>query len=502
MSLLIKALNKAEEAQAEQAKSAQKVLGQPKPEQPKLEQPKVKSNAAKNNPADSHLNPAIELSLSPTNTAVAEPNQTLLSNSTHNKSAPDKSALGKIAPNIESLSTASVSAKNAANVFTAKRIEPNSLNTRLALIAGAGLIALLGMGLYYYQFVDVTPEPTIATMPHVQPPFSPSPAPPQIPAELTPTQTTALVTATPQAQPDEVATPSEAAAASAPTVLAANENDQLAETKPANNKKTKQTTVAADGDNLDAAIGNDVEETVLPENNTDDDTSSLQASFSANKPNNKSSKKPRKSKNNAPIASDSASIQVSKSVSEMGINPTLMSAYNAYNAGNDAEAQKLYKQVLKRDIHNVDALLGLGAIAARQGRSADANSWYGKVLEVDPRNSIARTSMLDNQSQGNELNNETSLKNMLAKQPDDANLHVALGNLYAEQNQWPAAQQAYFDAYSLNKTADNAYNLAVSLDQMGKPKLALPYYQRALEQANASSNMDKAALEARIAAIK
>ncbi|HSF70864.1 MAG TPA: tetratricopeptide repeat protein, partial [Methylotenera sp.] len=158
--------------------------------------------------------------------------------------------------------------------------------------------------------------------------------------------------------------------------------------------------------------------------------------------------------------------------------------------------------VLRRDIRNVDALLGLGAIASRQGRSADANAWYRKVLEVDPRNSIAQAALLDNRSQGSELNNETRLKNMLAKQPDDANLHVALGNLYAEQNQWPAAQQAYFDAYSLNRSVDNAYNLAVSLDQMGKSKLALPYYQQALAQASDTSNIDRAALSARIAAIQ
>ena len=184
-----------------------------------------------------------------------------------------------------------------------------------------------------------------------------------------------------------------------------------------------------------------------------------------------------------------------------------MSAYEAYNAGKDAEAQKLYKQVLQRDVRNVDALLGLGAIASRQGRVADANGWYGKVLEVEPRNSLAQSALLDNQlqtnqSQGITLDAESRLKNMLAKQPNDANLYVALGNLYAEQNQWASAQQAYFDAYSLNSNADNAFNLAVSLDQMGKPKLALPYYRRALEQASSSSNIDIAALEARIAAIQ
>jgi tetratricopeptide (TPR) repeat protein len=180
-----------------------------------------------------------------------------------------------------------------------------------------------------------------------------------------------------------------------------------------------------------------------------------------------------------------------------------MSAYEAYNAGNDTDAQKFYKQALQYDVRNVDALLGLGAIASRQGRVADANGWYGKVLEVDPRNNIAQAALLDSQPQGNEANTESRIKNMLAKNPSDANLHVALGNLYAEQNQWPAAQQAYFDAYSLNASVDNAFNLAVSLDQMGKPKLALPYYQRALDLAQTKpSGIDKAALEARIAAIQ
>ena len=102
------------------------------------------------------------------------------------------------------------------------------------------------------------------------------------------------------------------------------------------------------------------------------------------------------------IASRSASIEVTKTQSAAGINPTLMSAYEAYNAGDDAKAQKLYKQVLQQDVRNVDALLGLGAIASRQGREADANGWFGKVLEIDPRNNMAQAALLENQSQGNE----------------------------------------------------------------------------------------------------
>ena len=99
---------------------------------------------------------------------------------------------------------------------------------------------------------------------------------------------------------------------------------------------------------------------------------------------------------------------------------------------------------------------------------------------------------------------ESRIKSMLAKSPNDAGLYAALGNLYADQNQWPAAQQAYFEAFRLNESAGNAFNLAVSLDQMGKPKLALPYYQQALQtvQQYGASGIDKAALEARIAAIQ
>jgi tetratricopeptide (TPR) repeat protein len=205
------------------------------------------------------------------------------------------------------------------------------------------------------------------------------------------------------------------------------------------------------------------------------------------------------------IAMDSASIKVSKSrPKQSSINPTLMAAYDAYNVGNDNEAQKLYKQALQHDVRNVDALLGLGAIAERQSRIADANGWYRKVLEVEPRNSNAQTGLMRNQPQTDATSTESYLKNMLAKQPEDANVQAALGNYYAEANDWPSAQQAYFEAYRLRANADNAFNLAVSLDQMGKPKLALPYYQQALSLAQQSNNssLDTGAIEARIAAIQ
>lgn len=202
------------------------------------------------------------------------------------------------------------------------------------------------------------------------------------------------------------------------------------------------------------------------------------------------------------VASPSVSVSISRNKPEVGVNPTLMRAYEAYNAGNDNDAQGLYKQVLRQDIRNVDALLGLAAIASRQGREADAVGWYRKVLEVEPHNVIAQSTMLEAREASNGSSGESSLKAMLEKSPETPESYTKLGHYYADQNQWAAAQQAYFEAYRLRPSADNAFNLAVGLDQMGKSKLALPYYQQALELMNSSSGIDRTALEARIQAIQ
>ncbi|NOT14993.1 MAG: hypothetical protein HOP21_05325 [Methylotenera sp.] len=193
-----------------------------------------------------------------------------------------------------------------------------------------------------------------------------------------------------------------------------------------------------------------------------------------------------------------------------GVDPVLMAAYQAFSRGEDANAQQQYRQVLQRDVRNVDALLGMAAIAQRQGREADAAGWYQKVLEIEPRNTIAQSALAS--AQGNAdgvrrdvIDAESRIKSMLAQQPDAANLHAALGNLYAEQNQWASAQGAYFNAsrYAPN-SADYAFNLAVSLEHLGKTSLALAQYQRALAlvSSTGAASPDKLTLEARISALQ
>jgi uncharacterized protein HemY len=147
----------------------------------------------------------------------------------------------------------------------------------------------------------------------------------------------------------------------------------------------------------------------------------------------------------------------------------------------------------------------MAAIAQRQGRDTDAAGWYQKVLEIEPKNTIAQSAVAGAQANADAVGTESRIKNLLAQQPEAANLHAALGNLYAEQNQWASAQDAYFNASRFApNSADYAFNLAISLDQLGKPGLALAQYQRALDLLNSSgaSTPDRAQLETRIQALR
>lgn len=483
MSLLIKALDKAqnakaEEAQAQNAKSERVTTKQQSPDLDVLvnNADLVLSLSPAPSDLDSRLGASIDESSEIVGDVVSQTSAT-------SRAAPKQAPIN-------------ISAKSAANVFSAKGMAPKKDNQLLAIVAGLALVGLLGMWGYFYRFVDNTPEvPALPRVAQVQPQGLPPPQP-QVEASQQVAVSAPVVTLPPQDNGTAIQdVPS--STNKLPPIITSNETVIFTPVKAKSTQKLQKATDVSDALNADDEI------MVAAENEAD--VSEPQVIV-------KKTAKSKTLKFNNAIASDSASItastsnsgvSVSKTKSQGEVSPTLMRAYEAYNAGNDNDAQKLYKQVLQHDIRNVDALLGLGAIAQRQGRVADANGWFGKVIEVEPRNSIAQAALLDNTSQSNDINNETHLKNMLAKQPDDANLHAELGNYYAAQNQWPSAQQAYFDAYRLHASANNALNLAVSLDQMGKPKLALSYYQRALELAQTGGNsIDKVALEARIAAIQ
>jgi len=162
------------------------------------------------------------------------------------------------------------------------------------------------------------------------------------------------------------------------------------------------------------------------------------------------------------------------------VNPLLADAYLAYRSGRLEEAQQLYLEMLQKDAHNPDVLLGLATIAEQRGENRAAAQYFGRVLALDPRNAAANAGM---SALSADLDySESRLKNLLREQSGSAALHFALGNLYAGQSRWGEAQQTYFNAYMLEPgNAEYAFNLAVSLDHLGQGKLAAQHYQRAMQ---------------------
>jgi Tfp pilus assembly protein PilF len=182
----------------------------------------------------------------------------------------------------------------------------------------------------------------------------------------------------------------------------------------------------------------------------------------------------------APMVED----HVSSALAESGrtsISPGIQEAYQALQAGKLDQAESLYRGAVQADAQNVDALLGLATIAARRGNAQQAIGFYEQALRLEPRNAVAQAGMINIIGQADPQMSETHLKQLIAREPS-AFLYFSLGNLYAQQAVWPAAQTAYFQAFNLQPdNPDYAYNLAIGLEHLEQPKLALTYYRKALE---------------------
>ncbi|HEY9192770.1 MAG TPA: tetratricopeptide repeat protein [Methyloversatilis sp.] len=175
--------------------------------------------------------------------------------------------------------------------------------------------------------------------------------------------------------------------------------------------------------------------------------------------------------------------------------------FAAFNAGDMDHARVAYERALRADPRNPDALYGLAALAQARGDDAQATQLMRRIAEVDPGNAAALVTLNENSDPAVQ---EARLLNIAAAQPRSAPVALALGNLYASQARWREAQQAYFNAWTLAPDQpDHAYNLAVSLDQLRQPRLALQYYREALSlRGHHAAAFDAQAVTARIEALQ
>lgn len=180
-----------------------------------------------------------------------------------------------------------------------------------------------------------------------------------------------------------------------------------------------------------------------------------------------------------------AAIRISRSRSVDEKNKLITSAFTDYRAGRYQAAGMKYRAALSEMPENADVLLGLAATEYRQGNLRAAYENYLRVLKLYPDNNYAKTALIGMQDTQDLSEHASTIKLLIQREPQTPYLYFSLGNLYAGQSRWPEAQQAFFDAYRLDPgNPDYAFNLAVSLDQIGQRKTALEYYQVALQLAD------------------
>jgi len=207
----------------------------------------------------------------------------------------------------------------------------------------------------------------------------------------------------------------------------------------------------------------------------------------------------------AKVAEAPVTLRLTKGIEAPRVSEDLASAYTALRSGNNADARNRYSALVAKDSNNLDARLGLATALARGNDRSGAMREYRKALEIDPRNSTALAALLVLADSASLPGLEVDLKTLLSRYPGSAALSFALGNVLSAQSRWTEAQQAYFDAWRFEpENADYAFNLAVSLDHLKQPRLALDYYQKALALAGrpGSAQFDRGQAERRANELK
>jgi Flp pilus assembly protein TadD len=199
-------------------------------------------------------------------------------------------------------------------------------------------------------------------------------------------------------------------------------------------------------------------------------------------------------------------LSVTRTEGPSSIDRHVDAGYRALAAGNVATAQNEYLAALELDSNNVDAMLGMATIAARDGRSKAAAAGYANVLKLEPGNpdATAAMAMLGSNGSAGE-SNESRLKILIAGDAGGRpSLHAALGGVYAADARWTEAAQEYFVALGKDPgNPDLAFNVAASLDQNRNPAVALNFYRQALTFARQRpTQIDINAIEQRISQLQ
>ena len=99
-----------------------------------------------------------------------------------------------------------------------------------------------------------------------------------------------------------------------------------------------------------------------------------------------------------------------------------------------------------------------------------------------------------------EVDTESLLKRLIEQHPEAWVLHLVLGNFYASRSRWGEARREYSTASDQESgDARIIFNLAVSLDHLGRTEAAARYYLQAIQlDSSGAAGFDHAQAQLRL----
>jgi Flp pilus assembly protein TadD len=180
-------------------------------------------------------------------------------------------------------------------------------------------------------------------------------------------------------------------------------------------------------------------------------------------------------------------LQIQRGTLKASVDADVMRGYKALSQNQFSQAREAYSQVLTNNPTQRDALLGIAYAHHALGNTDQALSTLRRLVELYPRDSDGM-SALYLIGGGDLVAEETRFKQLLDRSEYPAAVHYTLGVIHFEQRRFGEAERAFSRASSLSPTQpDYAYNLALTLDQLGRSREAARQYVVALNLANQTS---------------
>jgi predicted O-linked N-acetylglucosamine transferase (SPINDLY family) len=158
-------------------------------------------------------------------------------------------------------------------------------------------------------------------------------------------------------------------------------------------------------------------------------------------------------------------------------------ALQKHQAGNLADAEKIYRDVLEREPGNRQALHLLGIIAFHTGRTDLAIEMIGRAIVISPAVAALHSNLGNALRQKRRLDDAANAyREAIRIDPNFAAAHINLGNILLETSKFEQAIEAYRRALQLApENAAAHYNLGIALRKSGFLDDAAAAYREAIK---------------------